>query len=306
MTRTLLIAVVIAVGVSPASAWNEKGHMVAARLAWNALTPAERSWVNAVLARHPHYVEFLAAGRQENVPQEEWVFMRAAVWSDWVRSNHADEYNKPTWHYVNLPIAPAGSRVDAAARPPLPPNVITQIKASTILAKGGNSEDRAVHLCWLFHLIGDIHQPLHCAALFSERFPTGDQGGNLAFYRIRGNKVRLHFLWDGLLGNDISLASIGSTTREIEQLRESMPDEFRNEWTKHRTPEEWAEEGAQAAKQFVYCNGAIEPAPDAMPLDHVPEVGEEYAREAGAVARQRVAAAGLRLAEKIRELHRSE
>jgi len=32
-------------------------------------------------------------------------------------------------------------------------------------------------LTWLFHLIGDIHQPLHSTALFSTKlFPEGDRG----------------------------------------------------------------------------------------------------------------------------------
>ena len=42
-----------------------------------------------------------------------------------------------------------------------------------------NSPDvKAMAYCWLFHLVGDIHQPLHCTALFSaEHFPKGDRGG---------------------------------------------------------------------------------------------------------------------------------
>lgn len=53
---------------------------------------------------------------------------------------------------------------------------------------------RAVMLAWLFHDVGDIHQPLHSSALFSTRlFRDGDRGGNLIGTSQSGN---LHALWD--------------------------------------------------------------------------------------------------------------
>ena len=38
--------------------------------------------------------------------------------------------------------------------------------------------DRADALCWVCHLVGDIHQPLHCVSLFNATFTSGDRGGN--------------------------------------------------------------------------------------------------------------------------------
>jgi len=38
-------------------------------------------------------------------------------------------------------------------------------------------ERRAIALAWLFHLVGDIHQPLHTAQLFTVDYPQGDRGG---------------------------------------------------------------------------------------------------------------------------------
>ena len=49
----------------------------------------------------------------------------------------------------------------------------------------GTDEEKAIYLTWLMHLVGDIHQPLHCTAVFREQFPNGDKGGNDAFVRIR-------------------------------------------------------------------------------------------------------------------------
>ena len=45
--------------------------------------------------------------------------------------------------------------------------------------------------------MGDLHQPLHGAALFCERFPDGRPGRQLD-PRVQGRN--LHSLWDGLLG----------------------------------------------------------------------------------------------------------
>ncbi len=39
---------------------------------------------------------------------------------------------------------------------------------------------RALAVCWIMHLVGDSHQPVHTIALFSEhRFSKGERGGNL-------------------------------------------------------------------------------------------------------------------------------
>jgi S1/P1 nuclease len=57
---------------------------------------------------------------------------------------------------------------------------------------------RAVMLAWLFHDVGDIHQPLHSSALFSARlFREGDRGGNSIRSSQSGN---LHALWDQFPG----------------------------------------------------------------------------------------------------------
>ncbi len=67
---------------------------------------------------------------------------------------------------------------------------------------------KAVYFCWLLHLIGDLHQPLHSsAACFSaKRFREGDLGRERdQRLPTRGN---LHGRWDGMLGNDYLLNDI--------------------------------------------------------------------------------------------------
>jgi hypothetical protein len=55
-----------------------------------------------------------------------------------------------------------------------------------------------VILAWLFHDVGDIHQPLHSTALFSLRlFREGDCGGNLI---KTFQAFNLHAVWDQFPG----------------------------------------------------------------------------------------------------------
>ena len=57
--------------------------------------------------------------------------------------------------------------------------------------------ERALFARYLVHIVGDIHQPLHSAALFNKTYKSGDQGGN--FLRIKtldGKTSNFHAFWD--------------------------------------------------------------------------------------------------------------
>jgi hypothetical protein len=146
--------------------------------------------------------------------------------------------------------------------------------------------DKALAYCWLFHLVGDLHQPLHTTALFSERFPTGDRGGNL----IQTVQARnLHSLWDGLLGrqhrpNDVK--------REVAELRA-----VRTTWTINcgGSVEDWIEESHEVAKAVVYTPEVIAAAEQAGQGAKI-TLSQEYLTAAGERARPRIVTAGRRLA----------
>jgi S1/P1 Nuclease len=48
----------------------------------------------------------------------------------------------------------------------------------TVAKNKNDPERKAIALAWLFHLVGDIHQPLHTTQLFIVDYPKGDRGGN--------------------------------------------------------------------------------------------------------------------------------
>jgi hypothetical protein len=303
--RFVFALVALIAAVSSANAWNNKGHMVVARLAWKELTPDERAKVVQFLEKHPHFEEFLKDDKPGNMTQDEWVFLRAATWADWVKAGPASrrKFSRPQAHFVNLPFVPPESAVNP---PPFAEkNVIQQINESKLKARaGGSQEERAVEFTWLFHLVGDIHQPLHCITLFSDDFPHGDRGGNRALIRNDGRVVQMHRFWDGLLGRPTTLSSIGSTVLEIETMVQNNPNALNADLAAHQTPAEWAKESFELGKRIAYLNGRLRPAnDDDDPTDPViPTVPDDYAENAGETARFCVAKAGKRLAQVLREV----
>lgn len=254
MRTSLLAAALLAVLSSPALAWNNKGHMVVARLAYLKLSPEERAAAYAILKKHPHYDEFLAAGRPHNVAEEEWVFWRAATWPDWVRSHHT-ELSHRNWHYIDYPFVPPGSSVNPDDHPPENENAVSALPDCIESAKSGSPEDKAINLCWVLHLVGDLQQPLHCASLFSEEFPEGDRGGNAARFRIGQRVIKLHSFWDGLLGSSESVNSIrGGAQDSLDVAGQHLP-QVNHDLQTNTTIESWAKEGFENAKAFAYLNG---------------------------------------------------
>jgi hypothetical protein len=142
------------------------------------------------------------------------------------------------------------------------------------------------------HLGGDAHQPLHTTALFSERFPSGDSGGN-DIPTVQGGN--LHSLWDGFLG---SSHKPNDVTREVAELR-ARPGLFRVEPI--GDIELWVQESHDLAKSFVYSPVILQATEQSGELAKV-NLPVDYLKGGGDLARGRVAAAGVRLGAIIKAL----
>jgi len=105
---------------------------------------------------------------------------------------------------------------------PLQENILTAIAVNErVVRSGGDPVKRGIALSWLFHLIADIHQPLHAVQLFSREYPNGDRGGGDFCVRVAPDRaaLSLHRLWDGLI----------TSSNNIRTLR-NMAVELRNEF----------------------------------------------------------------------------
>jgi hypothetical protein len=298
----IAFVVVLSSFVSAAQAWNNTGHMVVARLAWLHLSPDEQQKVSAILKKHPHYGEFLKAGRPQNVDLNQWVFLKAATWPDWVKSHHTAEYAHNTWHFIDFPFVPPGSHVSPPGVPA--ENAVKTLNDLTAEFKDGEDDDTAIALCWFLHLIGDIHQPLHCVTMYSEDFPNGDRGGNRCLVMMGNHKVQLHKFWDGLLGSSTKPSAVFGMAEEVTTLAGKQSDAINADLNAHKTFDSWAQEGFANAKKFAYLDGTLKPAnsDDDPAEDEIPDAPHTYQTNAGEIARVSVAKAGLRLASTIQKV----
>src|SRR5919112_3008140 len=195
---------------SHALAWHDTGHMVVAQVAYLRLTPAAKARVDALLVtpqgRRP--LIFLCAGYYTpETCEKTYDPVQIGVWMDDFRGDSLNDPYAP-WHYIDFnPIfdgIPERSNVG-----PEPENVLSRINwAVNTLRKGtGSNKTDAETLGFLYHLVGDVHQPLHTATRYSAANPNGDAGGN-------GFKIKmppetrisnLHSFWDssaGLYGSE--------------------------------------------------------------------------------------------------------
>lgn len=313
MNRLLLAAVLVFLP-HPAFAWNATGHSVVALLAYRDLSEADQRKVQAVLRAHPHFDEFLAKVVPAKANRDEWLVMQASVWPDWIkgaRREVKEAYNRPDWHYVNRPVR----RLDGASeagRAAIEKNiadptknrgrVLTALPAAMAGLKDptASAAERAVHLCWLLHLAGDLHQPLHAATFFSPNSPDGDLGGNLFFVRRGSQPARLHALWDDALGQFQTAPALDELARLVGREPVRPADRAITD------PKAWADESHALAESVGYkfngkwLQGELVTDFLAKPSPTPPALPEGYEARMREVARKRVAIAGVRLADAIR------
>jgi S1/P1 Nuclease len=188
-------------------AWNIAGHMLSAAIAYQVLrqeNPQTIDKIKAVLEKHPWYANQWQA-RLQDVPgtdRDMVLLMQAARWPDELRSTER-QYHRATCHYINWPFKPDGQPASVQTKDSEPVNILTALAENESVVRNGSNdpERRAIALAWLFHLVGDIHQSLHTAQLFTVDYPRGDRGGNEICVRVTqaGQPMDPHRFWDGVI-----------------------------------------------------------------------------------------------------------
>jgi len=291
-------------GLTPpaARAWNSTGHMTVASIAYDSLTPATKARVDALLQRHRDYALWMSQMPAGYTDKARFAFMKASTWPDEIRKTPDD---RPLWHYEDIPIIAPGYTADPIELLPIKPNAETQIIAeSDVLASNaGTDAERAVALCWVEHLVGDVHQPLHATSLYSPLFPKGDKGGNgetLARGSVTGDPLltaarprKLHSLWDDLLGNSKDPADIQKYAAALEAPAYA-PATY-PQLSTGKTVHDWLLESNALAKSTVYQNSTLPMTPGEGTKVTV-ALPPGYLAAAHTTANRQIALAGLRLA----------
>jgi S1/P1 Nuclease len=167
-----------------------------------------------------------------------------------------------------------------------------------VVKNENDAERKAIALAWLFHFVGDIHQPLHTAKLFN----VGDRGGNEICVRVTqaGQPMDLHRFWDGVTTSGSSLTRLrneATALRSRQEFQRSQLTELANTDFKS-----WAKESFEIAAKIAYLNGGRIGIPrggnmDCTMVALAPVLPMGYVVGARRIADRRMILAGYRLAD---------
>lgn len=166
--KKILIVIGLALAlVTPSKrvfAWGKTGHELVGSIAYHFLDDSTKKRVQ----------EFLG----------DMSFEEAANWMDDSRSNSYYDYMR-TWHYLDMD---KGEKYEGSAER----NILTVLHSAINDLKQYKTQkpkDVKRDLLLIFHLVGDLHQPLHCGYAV-------DKGGNTITVTSPYVSGNLHSIWD--------------------------------------------------------------------------------------------------------------
>ena len=295
--RVIILFALLLTTQASAFAWHDTEHMIVAQIAYLRLTPAAKAKVDSlfVTPQGKRPLIYLCAGYyMPETCEKTYDPVTIAVWMDDFRGDSLNDPYAP-WHYVDIPFYDGvPERADAG---PEPENALARINwAVNSLRRGTTGKDKtdAELTGFLFHLVGDVHQPLHASTRVTAAHPEGDAGGNL--FRIQmppdAHITNLHAFWDAAGG----AFGFASPKRPLDQagkdrilslaqdLMKEYPADSMPEW-KDLDPHTWVMESSKLAREVAYANIKEGEAPS-----------KAYTDEAQKLSRKRLALAGYRLA----------
>jgi hypothetical protein len=239
-----------------ADAWGASGHAIVAELAQHRLTQSALREVRQLLG-------------------EKVSLASVANWADTIAATRTETQD---WHFVEIPLGATSYDTARDCGPTRRGDCIVKAIERQRATLAGTTA-RAEALRFLVHLVGDIHQPLHCA----ER--RDDAGGNELKITWFGSRISLHELWDVEL--------IEHRTYDwgdyVDYLESRILTQKGFDGLRFGTPAEWAWEGHEAAVQAAY----------ALPANL--DLGRDYYEQSRPTVERHLALAGIRLAELLNE-----
>lgn len=314
MPRFGLQCIVFLLSITMAAAawgWSMGGHRVTGVMAARTLAataPQAIAAIHAIMQSHPAAAAFESrmndAGAHPGARSER-LFAEMAQWPDEVRSGPLKAHHRGDWHTIDLPFFAQNYNPPREAQI-ADVNLLSALHENLRIAADNTAPaaDRAVALCWIFHLIGDLHQPLHAASLYSPLFPDGDRHGTRFFVRPPHGEdaVSLHYYWDSIIQRSQNMPDV---TRTATQLQALYPHGTFDEMQQrpYRGPASvrgWIiDESHRLAISEGYLDGQLAGATERR---NASRLSEAYAARAQAVGARRMSLAAERLAEIMRAL----
>jgi hypothetical protein len=164
----------LAAGLLPAGragAWSHTGHFLIAEIAWQQLAGSpevRRTWAELAGDLHGKYQPYSA--------------ITAAGWFDDVRNQ-----STAPLHFLDVPYSPGAASY--AAPSATAAGAVSALRQAIARLKTASGAARVDALGRVLHLVGDLHQPLHCC-------DHDDRGGNQVLLAGVPHAANLHALWD--------------------------------------------------------------------------------------------------------------
>ena len=263
---TCLVLVLFLTGLMPmrASAWGGEGHRIVALIAEGHLSPKTRQSIETLLG--------------------EQTLADVANYADLVRNRRPETAN---FHFVDIPISRNSfDRSEDCQEDPARGDCV--IAAIERYAKEANRSNltmgrRRFALKFIVHLVGDMHQPLHCA-------DDNDRGGNsvkVSWFGRRGKGINLHSVWDRLIIEEAGLDEVEFADALEELFTTQQAKDFQK-----GTLTDWANEAHLLAKKFAYGK---------LPEDRA--LGQQYYDATFEVVDMQLYRAGVRLAHVLNKIY---
>jgi nuclease S1 len=254
-----------------AKAWGAAGHRIVAIIAEDNLNPQTRERITDLLG-------------------EDVTLASVANFADEIRFSRPDTKQ---FHFVDIPLAANSYDPVRDCRPTDEGDcVIAAIErfrqelSNTSLSKGR----RRFALKFLVHLIGDMHQPLHCAD------NDNDRGGNnvkVVWFGHSGKGFNLHSAWDRLIIEEAELTDDVFAEALVDGLTDARVQSMQA-----GTVIQWAEEAHLVARNRSY---KAVPGNRTMHQSRTETLGQAYYNRNFAIVDDQLLKGGLRLARVLNE-----
>ncbi len=160
----ILYSIILLIIPKHSFSWYQKGHQIISEIALNYLDSTTRVNVQKYLGNTS--------------------FEEASIWMDMMRYDYKYNYMN-TWHYINIEKDEIYNASNDENIINELDKVLQQLKNRKLLS----NDEVKMNLLILFHLIGDLHQPLHVGYAM-------DRGGNSIQVDYLGHATNLHSVWD--------------------------------------------------------------------------------------------------------------
>ena len=191
------------------------------------------------------------------------------------------------WHYVDIPLdAPLYDPVRDCRRDQC---IVAQLLKDIDVLKHGReiSPERVEALLWVTHLVGDIHQPLHCA-------DNHDKGGNEVPVHGFSRHPNLHRIWD----TDFIAMDDPDSENLTVRLEAKITSALAKDWSSSQVID-WANQSHKLAQHVAYGMLPIRPVAGVRPEPE--EISDAYRAEATKDIEDRLEEAGVRLADVLND-----